>query len=103
MPRAFALTFSILTLALAAVPTRAGIITGSNGVNQLGEFIGTVTYSPLNDTSALLEFQLINTSPLDSLTFAIVIGLLCTLVLTACLVPASRAMRLDPVAALRHE
>src|SRR5262245_37104481 len=63
MPRAFALGLSLLTLALAAVPTQAGMITGTSGVNGLGEFTGTVTYSPLTDTSALLEFQLTNTSP----------------------------------------
>jgi putative ABC transport system permease protein len=51
----------------------------------------------------LLGGLLINTSPLDTPTFAIVIGMLCALAVTACLVPASRAMRLDPVAALRHE
>ena len=82
----FLLTWQLLrrTLALSAMGVTAGLA-GAIGAGQL------------------LGGLLINTSPLDSLTFAIVIGLLCTLVLTACLVPASRAMRLDPVAALRHE
>lgn len=51
----------------------------------------------------LLRGFLVQTSPLDPLTFgATVIGLV-TVAIIACLVPAQRASRLDPVAALRHE
>src|SRR5262249_36986379 len=63
MRRALALVLPVLALALAATPSQAGIITGTSGLNLLGDFSGTVTYSPLTDTSALLEFQLTNTSP----------------------------------------
>src|SRR5262245_14354110 len=63
MRRALALVLPVPSLALAATPSKAGIITGTQGLNLLGDFSGTVTYSPLNDTSGLLEFQLTNTSP----------------------------------------
>ena len=51
----------------------------------------------------LLGGLLIDTSPLDPITFAIVVSTLVAVALAACLVPARRALRLDPVAALRRE
>ena len=46
---------------------------------------------------------LIKTTALDPFTFATVMALLTAVTLSACLIPAARAMRLDPVAALRRE
>jgi putative ABC transport system permease protein len=46
---------------------------------------------------------LYETSPTDSLTFAAVVALLGAAALLACWVPARRAMRADPIAALRCE
>jgi hypothetical protein len=63
MRRALPLFLALVSLALTAAPGRAGVITGTHGVNLLGDFSGTVTYSPLNDTSALLQILLTNTSP----------------------------------------
>ena len=51
----------------------------------------------------LLGGLLIDTSPLDPMTFALVVSTLVAVALAACLIPARRALRLDPVAALRHE
>jgi len=46
---------------------------------------------------------LIRVSPMDPVTLTAVPALLLLVALGASLVPAHRAMRLDPVAALRHE
>jgi putative ABC transport system permease protein len=51
----------------------------------------------------LLKSQLVGVSPADPLT---IVAASATLVLSAmlgCLIPAHRAMRVDPVVALRHE
>jgi putative ABC transport system permease protein len=54
-------------------------------------------------TNRLLTAQLWNTSPNDPVTFAIVILLIATIGALACWVPARRAVRVQPMIALRHE
>jgi predicted permease len=51
----------------------------------------------------LLEAQLVDVPPHDPATFAGVAGLLVTIAIAGCLVPARRALRVNPVDALRHE
>ena len=51
----------------------------------------------------LMSSMLFGVSPTDPLTFAGVAILLSTIALLACYIPARRAMKVDPVVALRHE
>lgn len=54
-------------------------------------------------TNRLLESQLWNTSRHDAATFAAVILAVVAIALVACWVPARRAVRVEPMIALRHE
>ena len=51
----------------------------------------------------LLESLLVQTSPTDPTTLVSIVVLLLTVAVAACLWPARRAARLDPMVALRHE
>jgi putative ABC transport system permease protein len=54
-------------------------------------------------TNRLLTTQLWNTSPDDPVTFAVVIVLMMTIAVIACWIPARRAVRIQPMIALRHD
>ena len=54
-------------------------------------------------TNRLLTTQLWKTSPNDPLTFAVVILLIAIIGALACWIPARRAVRVEPMMALRHE
>jgi ABC-type antimicrobial peptide transport system permease subunit len=53
--------------------------------------------------SSVLETLLFGVRPLDGVTFAIAPALLMLVALAAISVPARRAMRVDPMVALRYE
>jgi putative ABC transport system permease protein len=54
-------------------------------------------------TNRLLVSQLWNTSPADPTTFAVVISAIVAIGVFACWIPARRAVRVEPMVALRHE
>jgi putative ABC transport system permease protein len=54
-------------------------------------------------TSRLIANQLWNTSPQDPLTLAAAVSVIALVTLAACYIPARRAMRVDPMSALRHD
>jgi predicted permease len=50
-----------------------------------------------------MSHMLVGVSPSDPLTYLSVAALLCSITLLACWIPARRAMRVDPMVALRYE
>jgi len=91
-----------IRMALGANPARVLRLVLERGLRLAGA--GTV----IGVLAALLLTQLLNSllfdvSATDPLTFAAVAGLLLGVALLACYVPARRAMRVDPMVALRYE
>ena len=54
-------------------------------------------------TNRLLVSQLWNTSPNDPMTFGAAISVIVAVAALACWIPARRAVRVEPMVALRHE
>ncbi len=54
-------------------------------------------------TSRLIASQLLNTSPQDPLTLTAAVSVIALVTLAACYIPARRAMRVDPMSALRQD
>src|SRR5215213_204717 len=50
-----------------------------------------------------IENMLFGITPTDPLTFVMIVALLGVVALLACLIPAQRAMRVDPIVVLRHQ
>jgi putative ABC transport system permease protein len=53
--------------------------------------------------AGLLRSFLFGVKPTDPVTFTVVALLLAGIALLACYIPGQRAMRVDPIVALRHE
>jgi ABC-type antimicrobial peptide transport system permease subunit len=72
------------------------------GVVQLG--IGMVVgVAGALGVGRLLQTFLVQTSPRDPATLASIVVLLAAVAISACIIPARRATRVDPLQALRYE
>ena len=77
-----------MVVAGGAVPVIAGLVIGLAGAIGLSRFI---------------QSMLFQTSPIDAPSLAAVAALFLAVAFTACLVPAWRAARIDPMSALRQD
>ncbi|HEV8486319.1 MAG TPA: FtsX-like permease family protein, partial [Blastocatellia bacterium] len=76
------------------------VITQALMLVSIGVAAGIVAAIPL---TALIKSLLFGVSATDSVTFVGVSGLLLAVALGASIIPARRAIRVDPMVALRHE
>jgi putative ABC transport system permease protein len=91
-----------IRMALGAQPRDIlrGVLGQGARVTLAGIAIGVVASLSL---SRLMAAMLYGVTATDPLTFAAVVALLLAVALLACWIPARRAMRVDPMATLRHE
>jgi ABC-type antimicrobial peptide transport system permease subunit len=88
--------------AMGATASDIGKLVFRLGILPLGAglAVGLVASSAVN---RLLESQLVGVSPADPITLVAASAVLLGAAALGCLIPARRAMRVDPVIALRHE
>ncbi|HEY1239250.1 MAG TPA: ABC transporter permease [Bryobacteraceae bacterium] len=91
-----------IRMALGATPQAVLRIILRQGVWLVLTGVGVGLLGAAALTRVLRRF-LVQVSAVDPLTYATVSVLLAAIVLFACYLPARRAMRVDPMAALRHE
>jgi ABC-type antimicrobial peptide transport system permease subunit len=76
------------------------ILSDGARMTLIGVAIGFVAALGL---TRLMRSLLFGVKPTDPLTFIAVAILLCVVALLACFLPARRAMKVDPIVALRYE
>jgi putative ABC transport system permease protein len=91
-----------IRMALGAEPTSICklILLQGGAMAALGVVAGVIASLALTRVLTSMLFQV---KPNDPVIFVGVAGLLLVVTLVACLIPARRAMRVDPIVALRHE
>jgi ABC-type antimicrobial peptide transport system permease subunit len=88
-------------MALGAQPRQVSWLILRGGLGQLA--IGlTLGLLGAWSVTSVLQSLLVQTAPTDPVTFAAITALLSTVTLVACLIPARRATRLDPLKALNR-
>jgi macrolide transport system ATP-binding/permease protein len=91
-----------IRMALGAQPGRIFGLVARQGALLVGGGICVGLLAALAVTQLLVSL-LVGVAPYDPLTYASVAGVLLTAALVACYIPAHRAVRVDPMQALRHE
>jgi ABC-type antimicrobial peptide transport system permease subunit len=89
-------------VALGALPSDVAELIGGLGLklSAIGVIIGAVLAFAL---TRLISKFLYGVKPTDPLTYVIVAVTLTAVALVACFIPARRAVKVDPMVALRHE
>jgi ABC-type antimicrobial peptide transport system permease subunit len=77
-----------IVLGEGAVMIVCGVMAGLIGAVMLTQFLQTLLF---------------DVTPTDPITFGVITALLSLVAMLACLIPAQRASRVDPLVALRHE
>jgi putative ABC transport system permease protein len=91
-----------IRIALGAARSHVLRMVGTMGLRLLGLGIVLGLLASVAATR-LIASQLWTVSPYDPLTLTLVIGVMVAIGLVACYFPARRAMRVDPIVALRYE
>jgi predicted permease len=89
-------------MAIGAASRDVGWLVLRRGLAQLGVGL-TIGLAGALALSRVLQRALVGVSPADPLTFAAITALVVLVSLAACLLPARRAARIDPLVALRHD
>jgi putative ABC transport system permease protein len=91
-----------IRIALGAARSHVLRMVGSLALRLLGVGIVLGLLASIAATR-LIASQLWTVSPYDPLTLTLVVGAMIAIGLVACYFPARRAMRVDPIVALRYE
>jgi putative ABC transport system permease protein len=91
-----------IRIALGATPHDILTLVFSEGMSPvaIGVVVGVAVSLVVNRT---LQSELVRVSPTDPITVVVACAVLAISAALGCWIPARRAMRVDPVSALRHE
>ena len=87
----------VATLGLVAIANALAFSRGSVTAARFGLMLDNV------GNMILMASLLVGVNPTDPLTFAVIVAMFVVIAMTASWIPARRASRLDPMAAIREE